>query len=475
MVFEMMLLTMMQVHPPLPEVKHRHVVIAHRGDHVSLPENTLAAYASAIKLGVDYIETDLRTTKNNQLVISHDAALKNKLPTFKEILNLCRNKVNIYLDFKDADVAVTYRMILDAGMEKHVVVYANTLSQLRQWNQLAPAIPVMTSVPDNIKLSDFLNEYTIAAVDGSIGQYSDAELQLFRSRNIAVWLDVQQSDEGPAVWSKALNADGMQTDHPAALISYLHQPDIVSDEFYHHPEHILVAAHRAVHNKYPENSLPAVKRAIDAGIDIVELDIRETKDKKLVLMHDERIDRTTNGKGLVSDYTYQQLSAFRLKNSKEHIPSFESALKLAKGKIMIDIDFKAGTESALKETYRLVKAYHMEKQVLFFVYDYKEGADTSLPVMPRVHNPEEVRAVLQMNCFPIIHIDESFYTDSLMKDVRNAGVRIWSNALGKYDDMEEIAPGSGFTEMLKMERVNVIQTNYPEELLGFLKRNGYHR
>jgi glycerophosphoryl diester phosphodiesterase len=221
--FFLMMMTLL--HPVLPAVKHKHkyIVIAHRGDHVSLPENTLAAYASAIKLGVDYIETDVRTAKNGELVIKHGSITDNEtLPLFKDVLQLCRNKVNIYLDFKDADVKVTYRMICATGMEKQIVVYANTLAQLKEWNEVAPDMPVMTSMPED-NIAAFLDKYTIAAVDGSIGQYSAATMALFKSRNIAVWLDVQSKEEGPETWEKALkeNIQGMQTDHPSALIKYL--------------------------------------------------------------------------------------------------------------------------------------------------------------------------------------------------------------------------------------------------------------
>ena len=511
--------SMQVVHPVLPAVKHKKVVIAHRGDHTSFPENTLAAYQQAINLGADYIETDLRTTKDSQLVIMHNASTermtgvkgniheltydevralsigkKYKIPSFKEVLALCHDKVNIYLDFKDADVRTTYRMIQKAGMEKQVVVYANTAEQLEQWTAIAPAMPVITSVPEDVKdvpsLKAFLDRYMIAGVDGSIGQYSPEMLQLFKSRHVAVWLDVQEQGEGPDSWTAALEEgiDGMQTDHPAALISYLKQlpapVDKITADFYHHPERILVTAHRAAHTKYPENSLPAINRAIAAGIDIVELDIRETKDGKLVLMHDKNVDRTTNGKGLVSEMTWAALSGLRLKHegqvTKEHIPTFEAALKMAKGKIMIDIDFKAGTNTAQQETYRLVKQYQMEKQVLFFMYDYREAAgckalNPALPVMPRVHNAAEVQAVIKLGGFPVVHVDDSFYADSLMTTLHQANMRVWSNALGDYDDMEEVKPGSGFTALLKKKQVNVIQTNYPEALLAFLKKAGYHR
>ena len=61
----------------LPLVRHHHkfIVIAHRGDHTNAPENTIVAYKNAIKIGADFIEVDLRTTKDSQLVVMHDATI----------------------------------------------------------------------------------------------------------------------------------------------------------------------------------------------------------------------------------------------------------------------------------------------------------------------------------------------------------------------------------------------------------------
>ena len=138
----------------VPVAKHKFIVIAHRGDHVIYPENTIEAYREAIKNEADYVEIDLRTTKDSQLVSMHDGnvnrmtnakgavntftlaellAMKIKsrdttskitysIPTFKEILKVCKKKINIYLDFKNADPAVAYQMIKQYGMEKQVLV-----------------------------------------------------------------------------------------------------------------------------------------------------------------------------------------------------------------------------------------------------------------------------------------------------------------------------------------------------------------
>ncbi|WP_343674316.1 glycerophosphodiester phosphodiesterase family protein [Chitinophaga sp.] len=212
----------------LPVVKHKHVVIAHRGDHTVLPENTLAAYTRAIADGVDYVEVDLRTFKDGTLYISHGSleVLPAGVPSFEQVLSLCKKKVNIYLDFKDADPLVVYKLIKKAGMEKHIVVYCNTFEQLKEWHKVAPGMPLMTSVPDSVlDLNTFFDQYPVSAIDGDIGRYTPEMLAVCKKRNVAIWLDVQAPDEGPLSWQQALDTpvQGLQTDHPGALINYLKQ------------------------------------------------------------------------------------------------------------------------------------------------------------------------------------------------------------------------------------------------------------
>lgn len=91
----------------------------------------------------------------------------------------------------------------------------------------------------------------------------------------------------------------------------------------------------------PENSVAAIDSAIQMGVDIVEIDIHKTKDGQLILMHDDRVDRTTNGKGLIKDYTLAEIKKLKLKdkdgNLTEHIvPTLEEALLAGKGQIMFN-------------------------------------------------------------------------------------------------------------------------------------------
>ena len=64
-------------------------------------------------------------------------------------------------------------------------------------------------------------------------------------------------------------------------------------------------AHRGFSGKYPENTILAFQKAIEVGADGIELDVQLTKDGEVVIIHDETIDRTTDGKGYVVDYTYK--------------------------------------------------------------------------------------------------------------------------------------------------------------------------
>lgn len=261
--------------------------------------------------------------------------------------------------------------------------------------------------------------------------------------------------------------------------------DAILDEFYHHPEHIMVAAHRAAHTQYPENSLAAVQEAIDQGIDIAEIDVQETKDHILIIMHDDNITRATGKTGKIIDYSYAELLQFPLlyngQPTKEKIPTFEELLQLTKGKIMVDVDFKADSKAAAKQAVALIAAHQMEDQVLFFIYEHPFATEllewnSKLPIMPRAHNVTEIGEILKMGKFPVIHIDDSFYADSLMQRITRSGTRIWINALGKYDKMEEQQADRGFDQRIRDAKyANAIQTNFPEKLLAYLRKKGLHK
>ena len=104
-------------------------------------------------------------------------------------------------------------------------------------------------------------------------------------------------------------------------------------------ENVMVVSHRGDWRNAPENSIQAFQNCIDMGVDMVELDLKKTKDGVLVLMHDKKIDRTMNGKGFPENYTLDSLKSLRLKNgvgckTRHQIPTFREVMELCKGKIL---------------------------------------------------------------------------------------------------------------------------------------------
>src|SRR5216117_1881160 len=150
------------------------VAIAHRGEHLHHPENTLPAFQEAIRLGADFIEVDVRTTADGKLVLSHDgnvarrttsqgeiakmtfdevrkldAGIKSgpefagtRIPTFDEALDLARGRIGIYVDVKQASAKDLVTHIDGHGMTENVVIYAG-LRLSKEIQALNPKLKVM--------------------------------------------------------------------------------------------------------------------------------------------------------------------------------------------------------------------------------------------------------------------------------------------------------------------------------------------
>lgn len=244
---------------PAPKAAHRFLISAHRGDHTHAPENTLQAYANAIQAGADYVEIDLRTTRDSQLVIMHDASVNRmtngtglvkdltydslrllrvrdkahpewgefEIPTFDRVLELCRGKIGIYLDFKNADPALAYKVIRQYGMEDHVIVYINAPQQFTGWRRVAPKMPLMVSIPGNIHTTDslagFLDRYHPDILDGDWDGYTSEMVSLATKSGYLVFPDIQGPNENPTLWQTAVDKGirALQTDHPGDLAAWL--------------------------------------------------------------------------------------------------------------------------------------------------------------------------------------------------------------------------------------------------------------
>jgi len=252
-----------------------------------------------------------------------------------------------------------------------------------------------------------------------------------------------------------------------------------------HSPVILVAAHRGAHKDAPENSLASIEAAIRLGVDIVELDVRVTRDGVPVLMHDATVDATTDGTGPIDQMTFDQVRQLRLKarRGKEPgipltdalVPSLQEAMRLSRGRIAVDLDLKTGLVAPIAET---IDATETGGQALWFggpspALDLAVRHSDVAILMPRARSLDDVAAICSR--YPtaeIIHIDNSFFTAETIRAVRACGARVWINALGEPD--KAIAAGDIAAALAPLIEggANVIQTDEPEAVLAHLRASG---
>ena len=141
----------------------------------------------------------------------------------------------------------------------------------------------------------------------------------------------------------------------------------------------LVWAHRGASGYAPENTLAAFQKAVDLGSDGVELDIQLTKDDQIVVIHDETIDRTSDGKGWVKDYTLEELRAFNYNRTKPEykhadIPTMREVFELLKPTgLFINIEIKTGVvfyEKIEEKILALTKEMGMEDRVCYSSFNH---------------------------------------------------------------------------------------------------------
>src|SRR5512135_624414 len=138
---------------------------------------------------------------------------------------------------------------------------------------------------------------------------------------------------------------------------------------------MMVVAHRGSSGSAPENTLAAFRMAIDAGVDMIELDVRMTRDYHLVVHHDRRLERTTNGRGLVWEKTLQELkfldagSWYAPRFRGETIPTLREVMDMLPAHVGLNIEVKTDGDprknQALEEScVLLIRERRFEKRTI---------------------------------------------------------------------------------------------------------------
>lgn len=241
-----------------------------------------------------------------------------------------------------------------------------------------------------------------------------------------------------------------------------------------------VAAHRGAHGEVPENSIPALRHAIRLGVDVVEIDVRFTRDNIAVLMHDSDVARTTNGQGHVENMTFAQIEQLRLLNpdgkpSRYRVPTLESALRTARDRIVVDLHLKVDRALEVAAILRQTGMRH----ALFYADDPRwlenmqaawQGGATLRLARTAVELDDYV-SILKPR---FVHLEPAYLTSALVAGLDQRGVRGMVNVLGAADKAAAGDDGASYDSVIETG-VTIIQTDRPQSLIARMARLGRHK
>jgi glycerophosphoryl diester phosphodiesterase len=235
-----------------------------------------------------------------------------------------------------------------------------------------------------------------------------------------------------------------------------------------------IYAHRGFSGKYPENTMLAFQKAYEVGADGIELDVQMTKDEEIVVIHDERVDRTTNGIGYVKDFLYKQLrlldagSWFHDRFARQRIPALMEVLEWVQDldkEIMINIELKNNAidyPHLEEKVLKMIGQFQLEKQVILSSFNI-----SSMLKARRLHPVIEIGTLFEgvnESAVPsaklvnaqAIHGDLPFVLSSEGKKAAAQGMKL---RVYTVNDAK-------VASMLRNKEISALMTDFPNEFLA---------
>ena len=215
-----------------------------------------------------------------------------------------------------------------------------------------------------------------------------------------------------------------------------------------------VIAHRGYRQKYPENTLAAFQAAVAAGVPMIELDVMLSRDRKLVVIHDAALERTTSGQGAVNDYTLEELkkldagSWFDARFADQRLPELSEVLDLAGGRTRVNIEIKAHAyehrhpqDAIEKHVVALVKQKNMQDSALISSF--------KIDILVQIASMEDPPAIALISQTPVSkriveicshlkvfswHPDHLIVTPHQVDMMHAAGLRVFPYNVDTFED-----------------------------------------
>ena len=494
---------------------------------ILLHDKTLDRTTTGKGLPQDYTLAEI-----NQMRLRNGAgvATSHQIPTLEEAMIVAKGKIWVNID-KGYDyfdlvekvlekTGTTQQVLIKAGLPYQKVVAENkaVLDKLFFMPIIDMANPdAMTMVEEYIKnMQPKAFEVCFTQIDQALQNVLD-RIQKSGSK---VWINTLwpslcaglnddravEENQQDSIWGKVIEmgASFIQTDRPKELVNYLrNQGKSVNTAGYirkklmdRDQHYVHVVSHRGDWKQFPENSLDAINSIIQMGGDVVEIDVQRTKDGQLILMHDERLDRTTNGKGLIAETTFADIQKLFLKdhngNVTQHkVPTLKEVLLMSKGRIMLNLD----------------KADRFFEQVVALL---QETGTTDIAILKGLQSIEEINNRLGVHLdsiifMPMVRMDNddaeqriTSFVNEMAPVVFEVGYQksdnplplkakklvarkslLWYNSLkgrnGNHDDVVSKAdPDAGYGYLIDKLGARMIQTDEPARLIEYLRSRDLH-
>lgn len=494
---------------------------------ILLHDKTLDRTTTGKGLPQDYTLAEI---KQMRLRNGAGVATSHQIPTLEEAMIVAKGKIWVNID-KGYDyfdlvekvlekTGTTQQVLIKAGLPYQKVVAENkaVLDKLFFMPIIDMANPdAMTMVEEYIKnMQPKAFEVCFTQIDQALQNVLD-RIQKSGSK---VWINTLwpslcaglnddravEENQQDSIWGKVIEmgASFIQTDRPKELVNYLrNQGKSVNTAGYirkklmdRDQHYVHVVSHRGDWKQFPENSLDAINSIIQMGGDVVEIDVQRTKDGQLILMHDERLDRTTNGKGLIAETTFADIQKLFLKdhngNVTQHkVPTLKEVLLMSKGRIMLNLD----------------KADRFFEQVVALL---QETGTTDIAILKGLQSIEEINNRLGVHLdsiifMPMVRIDNddaeqriTSFVNEMAPVVFEVGYQksdnplplkakklvarkslLWYNSLkgrnGNHDDVVSKAdPDAGYGYLIDKLGARMIQTDEPARLIEYLRSRDLH-
>lgn len=225
---------------------------------------------------------------------------------------------------------------------------------------------------------------------------------------------------------------------------------------------MLKIGHRGANEHEPENTIVAFQKAIDLGSDGIELDVHLSSDKEIIVIHDQTIDRTTNGTGFVHQMTLSELKKFRIHHNYE-IPTLDEVFGILNHNILINIELKsfeaAAKVIALLEKYILQNKFTYQNFLISsfdwsaLTFCHAQSPRISLGVLTDNSIESALIFAKEINAFAI-NPEFKLLNSKNIKEIHDHGLKIYAWTVNKVEDINK----------MKILKVDGIISDFPDRI-----------